>query len=132
MNKNLCVSRVIPQEGSSDFKYSQVFLSNGERLDADVLELTHDGKAWHVLMDVTVRFGISSGNSAIHHIMDLLTPDSGLLQGSKLLLSNDCYLSLLHYIAFKNDKCRVKVRLNRNETTNTQAETAGTENTKAE
>lgn len=123
MNKQLSVSRVIPKEGASDFKYSQVFLSNGERLEADVLDLTHDGKAWHVLMDVAVRFGISSGNSAMHHIMELITPDNGMLQGSKLLLSNNCCLSLLHEISFKNGKCRVKVRMSRNETTDIKAET---------
>lgn len=129
MDKHLCVSRVIPREGASDFKYSQVFLSNGERLDAEVLELTNDGVVWYVLMDVAVKFGVNSDGRAIHHIMELLTPDDGRLQGSKLLLSNDCYLSLLHYIAFRNGMCRVKARINRNETTNTQAETTGTENT---
>lgn len=132
MSKHLCVSRLIPREGANSFSGAQVFLNNGERLEADVLELAHDGTAWHVLMDVAVRFGISSGNSAMHHIMELLTPDSGMLQGSKLLLSNNCYLSLLHEISFKNGKCRVKVRMSRNETTNTQAETASAENTKAE
>ncbi|MBJ8440038.1 hypothetical protein I6M61_04180 [Acinetobacter junii] len=68
----------------------------------------------------------------MHHIAGLAIPGGGKLQGTKLILSNETYLSLIHSVQFKNGMCRVKARVNYDETSNTQAETTGTENTKAE
>ncbi|WP_312056852.1 hypothetical protein [Acinetobacter courvalinii] len=127
--KSLSVNRIKLAKGATGFNGGQVELSNGDMLNSEVLDFFNDGNVWYVLMDVAVKFGEYDDQSKTHHIAGLVIPEGGKLQGTKLILSNDTYLSLIHSVQFKNGMCRVKARVNYDETTNTQAEITGAENT---
>lgn len=129
--KRLTVSEVKWKDGSSGPHGATVILSNGKYLDCLVRDVVVSNDFWCVEADVkikfndystTVWFGLDRQPEGLR-VADVLFPEKGKLQGTKIVLNDGSYLSLIHGVRFVNDGLRVKVRIH-NETTQTAKQTA--------
>lgn len=129
--KQLTVSGVKWKEGSSNPHHAKVILSNGKHLNCQVRNVVSDAFFWYVEADIQVKFNDYSTTVCFGEnreaeglrIADLCIPETGRTQGTKLILSDGNYLSLIYSVRFVNDSLRVKVRIH-NETTQTAKQTA--------
>lgn len=130
--KRLTVSKVKWKDGSSHPHGAEVILSNGKRLDCQVWNVVLSNGFWCVEVDARIKFNDysttvcfgSDRQAEALRVADVLFPEKGKLQGTKIVLNDGNYLSLIHGVRFVENGLRVKVRIH-NETTQTAKQTTG-------